>query len=75
MGFPNKIQLEFINEPLSNDMSLLGIPGGGKTTTIIHKIVKLFNEYNYKRDNFLLISKCLSSKKSMIMSSVISSPM
>ena len=55
MGFPNKAQLEFINEPL-NDMSLLGIPGGGKTTTIIHKIVKLFNEYNYKRDYFLLLS-------------------
>lgn len=45
----NDEQLEFVNSPLEN-AKLLGIPGGGKTTTIIHKIFKLF-------ENKLLISK------------------
>ena len=37
MGFPNERQKQFLLEPLK-DMSLIGIPGGGKTTAIIHKI-------------------------------------
>lgn len=38
----NADQLDFINSPLE-DSKLMGIPGGGKTTTIIHKILNLFN--------------------------------
>ena len=34
----NENQLLFINSPIENS-KLLGIPGGGKTTTIIHKIL------------------------------------
>ena len=52
----NDEQLSFIKEPLSN-CKLLGIPGGGKTQSIIGKIL-----YNYsnniitKNNNFLILT-------------------
>ena len=55
MGFPNERQKQFLLEPL-NDMSLIGIPGGGKTTAIIHKILNLHLNEEFVKDNFLLLS-------------------
>ena len=43
----NEEQLQFINHPLC-DMCLLGIPGGGKTKTIIDKI------YHMKKNKEIL---------------------
>ena len=36
----NKEQLDFINKTTKN-MKLIGIPGGGKTRTIIEKIIHM----------------------------------
>lgn len=49
-------QLEFINSPLE-DSKLFGIPGGGKTQSIIGKILHHFNvkELN-KNDNFMILT-------------------
>jgi len=55
MVFPNERQKQFLIEPL-NDMSLIGIPGGGKTTAIIHKIFNLHINDKYEKDNFLILS-------------------
>ena len=49
-------QLDFINEPVS-DMKLLGIPGGGKTQSIVGKIVHHFNKSDFNNIyNFMLLT-------------------
>ena len=52
----NESQLNFINTKLENG-KLLGIPGGGKTQSIIGKVINHFftNEFN-KTTNFLILT-------------------
>ena len=50
----NEEQLAFIHSKL-NDCCLLGIPGGGKTASIIGKIIYHFNIGELKKNNELLI--------------------
>ena len=50
----NEEQLDFIQSKL-NDCCLLGIPGGGKTASIIGKIIYHFNIGELKKNNELLI--------------------
>jgi superfamily I DNA/RNA helicase len=50
----NKEQLEFIHYPLE-DCKLLGIPGGGKTQSIIGKIIYHYKESDFKQNNNFLI--------------------
>ena len=50
----NDEQLSFINSPLQN-CSLLGIPGGGKTASIIGKIIHHHNTGELKDNNDFLI--------------------
>ena len=40
----NKEQLEFINSPVENS-KLLGIPGGGKTASIIGKVIYHYTSF------------------------------
>jgi superfamily I DNA/RNA helicase/DNA polymerase III epsilon subunit-like protein len=51
----NKEQLEFIKSDLS-DCCLIGIPGGGKTTTIIKKILYHINNETFSSKSFLIIT-------------------
>lgn len=51
----NKEQLEFINSEI-NDCCLIGIPGGGKTTTIIKKILFHINNETLSNKSFLIIT-------------------
>jgi len=51
----NQEQLEFINSPLQ-DSCLIGIPGGGKTTTIIHKIINHLNKKELTKQDFMIIT-------------------
>lgn len=58
----NTKQIEFINHDVC-DMSLKGIPGGGKTKSIIDKMICL-NEIGYimKNDNFLILTFTRNAK-------------
>lgn len=51
----NKEQLQFINSDIV-DCKLIGIPGGGKTTTIIHKILHHMELKEIDKTNFLIIT-------------------
>ena len=51
----NKEQLEFIKSDLNNSC-LIGIPGGGKTTTIIKKILYHINNKSLSTKDFLIIT-------------------
>lgn len=51
----NQEQLKFIQEPLK-DMSLLGIPGGGKTRTIIGKIDYCIKNNTITLDGFIVLT-------------------
>lgn len=51
----NEEQLQFINHPLC-DMCLLGIPGGGKTKTIIDKIYHMKNNKEILNGSEFLLS-------------------
>lgn len=51
----NPKQKEFINSPLENS-KLLGIPGGGKTTIIIHKILKHTEKKDFTTNNDFLVT-------------------
>jgi superfamily I DNA/RNA helicase len=50
----NAEQLEFINSPLE-DCKLLGIPGGGKTQSIIGKVIHHYNNKDINSNNQFLI--------------------
>jgi len=50
----NDEQLEFINSPLE-DCKLLGIPGGGKTQSIIGKVIHHYNNKDINSNNQFLI--------------------
>ena len=51
----NKEQEAFVRHPLCN-MRLIGIPGGGKTTTVIKKILYHVELGELSIDSFLLIT-------------------
>lgn len=51
----NKEQLAFINSELQ-DSCLIGIPGGGKTTTIINKIINHLNKKELSKQDFMIIT-------------------
>jgi len=52
----NQEQLNFINSPLENS-KLLGIPGGGKTASIIGKIIYHYNKREISaNDQFLILT-------------------
>ncbi len=52
----NEEQLNFINAPIEN-AKLLGIPGGGKTASIIGKIINHYGKRELKgNDNFLILT-------------------
>jgi len=52
----NEEQLEFINNSLQ-DCKLLGIPGGGKTQSIIGKIIHHYKNNDFKfNNNFLILT-------------------
>jgi len=52
----NEEQLQFIHSPLENS-KLLGIPGGGKTSSIIGKIVYHYNNRELSaKDQFLILT-------------------
>lgn len=49
-------QLAFIQQPLV-DGKLLGVPGGGKTTTVLSRVLRLINEGLIpRRDGFLVLT-------------------
>ena len=50
----NEEQLEFINSPLENS-KLLGIPGGGKTQSIIGKVLRHSKDKEITLNNQFLI--------------------
>lgn len=52
---PNIRQEEFINSPLEN-LKLIGIPGGGKTTIIICKILKHYEKKEFINGNDFLVT-------------------
>ena len=51
----NQQQELFVNYPLC-DMRLLGIPGGGKTFSIIEKINSLFLKQQITKSQFILLT-------------------
>ena len=62
----NTEQLEFINHNLCN-MKLIGIPGGGKTRTIIEKIISMRNNHIIeKNENFLILTFSRKSREDFL---------
>lgn len=51
----NDEQLKFINSPLENS-KLLGIPGGGKTASIIGKVTHHYNNKEIKLNEFCILT-------------------
>ena len=59
-------QLKFINHDLC-DMKLIGIPGGGKTRTIIEKIIHMKNDgIIEKNENFLILTFSRKSREDFL---------
>ena len=59
-------QLKFINHDLC-DMKLIGIPGGGKTRTIIEKIIHMKNDgIIVKNENFLILTFSRKSREDFL---------
>jgi len=66
----NVYQEQFVNAPL-NDAKLLGIPGGGKTRTIIEKIIYLFKNGDLnKNDQFLVLTFSRKAKDDFLIKSM-----
>ena len=59
-------QIEFIEHDLCN-MKLIGIPGGGKTRTIIEKIINMKNDKIIdKNENFLILTFSRKSREDFL---------
>ena len=61
MGTPNEEQLEFIHTE-AEAMKLLGIPGGGKTKTIIDKIMYMHHTGLITKNSEFMILTFFNSK-------------
>jgi len=50
------IQNKIINYPLNENLLILSLPGGGKTTTLINRVNFLIKEKNINQDKILIIT-------------------